>query len=278
MEKAKAGLRALEGGSLLEASLSPHPSPATVLACSAGTLGRETTNNSAVWENISLGFHGNSLWSQLSRQLTLQGQASPHLQLEQRKRLHAGLRDSRMPRTQRLSEGILETPQLWGEENEYLEKWVRNPRATPPPSHHTSTQPAASASSVPFHLTWKVSPAAAPLGRWANRGLAGICVACPLVPDPVSTHLSPPGCLSPTPSSQSVGPQGPPPGQSLRSRGWAVAPKGRPPPHPGQQELVSPESSLSGAWLAVLFLPILLREKGRLREGTGVAQSHTAPK
>lgn len=47
-EKAKAGLRALEGGSLLEAALGPHPSPATILACSAGTLGRETTNNSAV--------------------------------------------------------------------------------------------------------------------------------------------------------------------------------------------------------------------------------------
>lgn len=120
----------------------------------------------------------------------------------------------------------------------------------------------------------KVSPAAVPLGRWANRGLAGICVACPLVPDPVSTHLSPCSCLSPTPSSQSVGPQGPLPGQSLRSRGMGCCPQGTP---PGQQELVSPESSLCGAWLAV-FLPILLREKGRLREGMGVAQSHTAPK
>lgn len=52
-------------------------------------------------------------------------------------------------------------------------------------------------------------------------------------------------------------------------------PQGTPPP--GQQELVSPESSLRGAWLAV-FLPILLRGKGRLREGMGVAQSHIAPK
>lgn len=180
MEKAKAGLRALEGGSLLEASLSPHPSPATVLACSAGTLGRETTNNSAVWENISLGFHGNSLWSQLSRQLTLQGQASPHLQLEQRKRVHAGLRDSRMPRTQRLSEGILETPQLWGEEDEYLEKWVRNPRATPPPSHHTSTQPAASASSVPFHLTWQGESCCGPIGQVGKQRPSGNLCGLPL--------------------------------------------------------------------------------------------------
>lgn len=47
--EAKAGLRAPEGGSLPEADLSlHHHPPATVLACSAGTLGRETTNNSAV--------------------------------------------------------------------------------------------------------------------------------------------------------------------------------------------------------------------------------------
>ena len=44
----------------------------------------------------------------------------------------------------------------------------------------------------------KVSPAASPLGRWANRGPAGIR-SSPLVPGPVSAHLSVCGCpLPPT--------------------------------------------------------------------------------
>lgn len=46
--EAKAGLRALEGAPSLRLLPGPHSSPATVLACSTGTPGRETTNNLAV--------------------------------------------------------------------------------------------------------------------------------------------------------------------------------------------------------------------------------------
>ena len=49
----------------------------------------------------------------------------------------------------------------------------------------------------------------------------------------------------------------------------SCCPQGTPPP-PGQQELVSPESSMHGAWLAVLFLPVLLREKGGSERGWGL--------
>lgn len=114
----------------------------------------------------------------------------------------------------------------------------------------------------------KVSPAAVPLGRWANRGLAGICVARPLVPDPVSTHLSPCGCLSPTPSSQSVGPQGPLPGQSLRSRGMGCCPQGTPPPQDNRSWCLLRARCVVPGWLS--SYPSCLGERGGSERGWGL--------